>query len=758
MRLALNILRNRLPQKSLSVLHCKHVCQVSSPHARLFATTSAFYDEYLEKMRNIGIAAHIDSGKTTVTERLLFYTGKISKMHEVKGKDKVGATMDSMELERQRGITIQSAATHISWKGHPINIIDTPGHVDFTVEVERSLRVLDGAVLVICAVGGVQSQTYTVYRQMQRYNVPFIAFINKVDRMGANPHRCLTQLREKLNLNAAFMQIPVGLESESKGIIDIISRKTLYFEGDSGETIVEKPIPDNLVDIAEDKRNELIECVSNVDDELAEMFLVDEKPTDEQLHDAIRRATVARKFTPVFMGTALRNKGVQPVLDAVLKYLPNPAEVQNYALDNSKQDEEGKGERLLMNHERNSENPTVALAFKLEQSQFGQLTYLRMYQGSLERGDFIYNTRTGKRARASRLVQMHADKMEDVDQAYAGDICALFGVDCASGDTFVKDKKYKVSMESIHVPEPVVSMSLKLDVRDDSGKLSKALNRFTKEDPTFKVTWDDEAKERVVSGMGELHLEIYAQRIMNEYSLPVTLGKPTVAFRETIVQRIDFDYTHKRQSGGSGQYGRVIGYIEPLDPEHFTKIEFRDETKGPNFPKQYIPAVKKGMIEDVCETGILIGTKIRGFRIVIQDGAHHMVDSSEIAFKLAGQGAMKQVLENGALRVIEPIMRVEVTFPAEFQGVVAGSILKRKGEISDTDGTADLLNIHAEVPLNDMFGYATELRSLTEGKGEYTMEYSHYAPCREEVEDRLIQLYKEANEPVAQGKKSGKRR
>ncbi|XP_077970615.1 elongation factor G, mitochondrial-like isoform X2 [Styela clava] len=754
MRLVFNVLGRRLQQKGLSTLYCGSKLK----HAKLFATTSVNHDEFLRKMRNIGIAAHIDSGKTTVTERLLFYTGKISKMHEVKGKDKVGATMDSMELERQRGITIQSAATHITWKDHPINIIDTPGHVDFTVEVERALRVLDGAVLVICAVGGVQSQTYTVYRQMQRYNVPCIAFINKLDRMGANPHRCLMQLRDKLGHNAAFMQIPVGLESESTGIVDVISRKALYFEGESGENIVEKSIPDNLVDITEEKRNELIECVSNVDDELAEMFLVDKQPTDEQLYDAIRRATVARKFTPVFMGTALKNKGVQPVLDAIVKYLPDPSEVKNYALDNSKQDEEGKGERLLMNYERSFENPAVALAFKLEQSNFGQLTYLRIYQGGLERGDFIYNTRTGKKSRASRLVQMHADKMEDVNEVFAGDICALFGVDCASGDTFVKDKKYQVSMESIHVPEPVVSMSLKLDARDDSGKLSKALNRFTKEDPTFTVFWDQEARERVVSGMGELHLEIYAQRITSEYNLPVTLGKPTVAFRETIVQPVEFDYTHKRQSGGSGQYGRVIGYVEPLSPDNYTKIEFRDDTKGQNLPRQYIPAVKKGMIEDVCESGLLMGTKVRGFRIVIQDGAHHMVDSSEIAFKLAGQGAMKQVLEKGMIRIIEPIMRVEVTFPAEFQGEVTGSISKRKGVISDTDGVADLLSIHAQVPLNDMFGYATELRSLTEGKGEYTMEYSHYAPCRDEVEDRLIQKYKEENEPQVQNKKSGKRR
>lgn len=751
------VLARRLVSFQLSV---PPSCKVQTtgyflPSVRLFGTTSVHHDDLIQKMRNIGIAAHIDSGKTTVTERLLFYTGKITEMHEVKGKDKVGATMDSMELERQRGITIQSAATHVDWKDHPINIIDTPGHVDFTVEVERALRVLDGAVLVVCAVGGVQSQTFTVHRQMQRYNVPFVAFINKLDRLGANPHRCLTHMREKLGLNAAFLQIPIGLESESKGLVDVISRKALYFEGESGQDIVEKPIPDNLVEITEEKRREITECVSNVDEGLAEIFLLDEEPTESQLHDAIRRATVSRKFTPVLMGTALKNKGVQPLLDAVVKYLPNPQEVDNFAIDNA--DKESEQKRMLMNPERTLDHPFVSLAFKLEQSNYGQLTYLRVYQGGLKKGDSIFNTRTGRKSRASRVVRMHANKMEDVEEAKAGDICALFGVDCASGDTFVKNKKLELSMESIHVPDPVVSMALRLEGRDDSGKFTKALNRFTKEDPTFKVKWNEESRETIVSGMGELHLEIYAQRMKSEYNLSATLGKPTVAFRETLMSAMPFDYTHKRQSGGSGQFGRAIGYVEPLSPEKYTKIEFRDDTKGTNLPRQYIPAVEKGMIEDVCDEGPLMGAKVTGFRIVVQDGAHHLVDSSEIAFRLCGQGAMRQVLERASLHILEPIMRVEVTAPVEFQSLVAGSIVKRKGQIADTDGAADLVHILAEVPLNDMFGYATELRSLTEGKGEYTMEYSHYAPCREEVERSLIQSYVEANE-VKTAKKSGKRR
>ncbi|TRY58327.1 hypothetical protein DNTS_031771 [Danionella cerebrum] len=445
-----------------------------------------------EKIRNIGISAHIDSGKTTLTERVLFYTGRIAQMHEVKGKDGVGAVMDSMELERQRGITIQSAATYTMWKNHNINIIDTPGHVDFTIEVERSLRVLDGAVLVLCSVGGVQCQTLTVHRQMKRYNVPFLTFINKLDRLGANPDRCLQQLRDEV----CYTDIPPEMRAE-----------------------------------ATDRRQELVECLSNADDTLADMFLEERQPTVEDLKAAVHRTTICRTFTPVLVGSALKNKGVQPLLDAVLEYLPNPTEVQNYAIFNQEGDESTK---ILMDPTRNDTKPFVGLAFKLEAGRFGQLTYVRVYQGCLRKSEYIYNTRTSKRIRVQRLVRLHSDQMEDVDIVFAGDICALFGIDCASGDTFTAQNNSNISMESIHVPEPVISMSLRVANKNDTDKLAKAINRFTREDPTFRVYYDTESRETIISGMGELHLDIYSQRMEREYNCPCVLGKPKVAFRETL--------------------------------------------------------------------------------------------------------------------------------------------------------------------------------------------------------------------------------
>ncbi|CAK8698540.1 unnamed protein product [Clavelina lepadiformis] len=714
--------------------------------------------EVLKTMRNIGIAAHIDSGKTTVTERLLFYSGRIEAMHEVRGKDKVGATMDSMDLERERGITIQSAATHVTWKNHLINIIDTPGHVDFTVEVERALRVLDGAVLVICANGGVQSQTLTVNRQINRYNVPRLIFINKIDRLAANPYRCLMQIRSKLRHNAAFVHIPIGLENDTKGIVDIIRRKALYFEGSHGQDVVEKDIPDDLKAITEEKRTELIECVSNVDEPLAETFLLDEEPSIEELKAAIRRSVIARKFTPVLMGTALKNKGIQPLLDAVTEYLPDPSEVENYAFDDSVRDEDDRPTKVLMNPERSPDHVSVSLAFKIEQSKFGQLTYLRVYQGLVEKGENLFNVRTKKRVRTSRLVRIHANNLEDVNEAYAGDICALFGVDCSSGDTFVGKSKFGMAMESIFVPDPVVSMSLKVVGRDDSGKLSKALNRFSREDPTFKTYWDDEAKEMVVSGMGELHLEVYGQRIRNEYDLDVVLGKPNVAFRETITSSIDFDYTHKRQSGGAGQFGRLIGYIEPLPADQNTKLEFVNKTTGTNVPNCFMSAIEKGFLVDSTDKGPLIGAKMAGFRVVVEDGASHLVDSSEIAFRLCAQGAFQQAMDRGLKCILEPIMKVEVSVPHEFQGSVLASINKRKGMIVDQDSDSDYVVMNCDVSLNDMFGYATELRSITEGKGEYTMEFSRYQPCRNEVEEQLIRKYQEENAPKSTKKKAGRKR
>lgn len=694
----------------------------------------------LENIRNIGISAHIDSGKTTLTERILYYTGKIDKMHEVKGKDNVGATMDSMELERQRGITIQSAATYTVWKNHNINIIDTPGHVDFTVEVERALRVLDGAVLVLCAVGGVQSQTLTVNRQMKRYNVPCIAFINKLDRLGANPHKVLANVRSKLGHNAAFLQLPIEDEGNVKGIVDLIHKRSIYFNGDYGDDIEYGDVPDGMKQIVEEKRQELIEHVSNVDEKLGEMFLEEKTPSEQELIDAIRRCCISRTFTPVLLGTALKNKGVQPLLDAVLSYLPNPGEVENYALQVK---ENNNNEKVLLSPNRDGTNPFIALAFKLEAGRFGQLTYMRCYQGKLTKGDIIYNFRTSKKVRLSRLVRMHSNQMEDINEVYAGDIFALFGVDCASGDTFIMDKKLNLSLESIFVPDPVVSMAISPLNNKDRDNFSKAVARFTKEDPTFKFQYDQDSKETIVSGMGELHLEIYAQRMQKEYNCPVVLGKPKVAFRETIMSPFEFDYFHKKQHGGQGQYARVIGVLEPLPPNENTNLDFVDETSGPNVPKQFVPGIIKGF-KMMSEKGLYSGHRISGVRMRLLDGAHHIVDSSELAFILATQGAIKQAYEEAAWQILEPIMEVEAVVPIEFQGAVMGQFNKRSGIISGSEGTADWVTIYAEVPLNCMFGFAGELRSLTQGKGEFSMEYIRYSPTTPDTQEKVVMSYLES--------------
>ncbi|KAM3182842.1 elongation factor EF-G [Hymenolepis weldensis] len=686
-------------------------------HKRLNGTSSAPFD--ITKIRNIGISAHIDSGKTTV-----------------RGKDGVGAVMDSMELERQRGITIQSASTYTYWRGHTINLIDTPGHVDFTVEVERALRVLDGAVLILCAVGGVQSQTLTVDRQMKRYRVPNVAFINKVDRLDANPYRVIKQMRDKLRYHAAFVNIPIGLESKNIGIIDLLTEKAIYFDEPQGLTLRQEEIPKEMVAEAKDNRAEMIECLANADEEIGVAYLSETPLTVDQLKAGIRRATLAHKFTPVLVGTALKNRGVQPLMDAVVDYLPNPTEIQHYALS----EKDGEIEKVLLDASRDSAAPYLSLAFKLEASKFGQLTYTRVYQGCLRRGEFVRNTRTGKKLRVPRLGRMNVDTFEDLEAVYAGDIAALFGVDCASGDTLVAPNTpmENLSMESMFIPEPVVSMSITPVDKHNIDAFSKGLARFTKEDPTFRLRHDVESGQALVSGMGELHLEIYAQRLAREYNAPCVLGKPKVAFRETLLEPLEFDYLHKKQSGGAGQYGRVIGVLEPLPTEQNTQVLFSDETVGTNIPKNYVPAIETGF-RNVCESGgSLCGAKIVGVRFRLKDGAHHCVDSSDWAFQQAAEGAMRQAFERGKWTILEPIMLVECISPVEFHGQLLSSVTRRNGLIVESDVSDAHARVLAEVPLNDMFGYAGELRGLTEGKGEYTMEYSKYCPARSDTLEAVI--------------------
>ncbi|GAB5361471.1 hypothetical protein AAMO2058_000716000 [Amorphochlora amoebiformis] len=624
---------------------------------RWFSTSS----NEMEILRNIGISAHIDSGKTTLTERILFYTGRIADVHEVRGKDGVGAKMDSMELEREKGITIQSAATYVKWNDINVNIIDTPGHIDFTIEVERALRVLDGAILVLCSVGGVQSQSITVDKQMKRYNVPRIAFINKLDRVGASPFKVITQLRDVLRLNAAPVQIPIGLEGDHKGCVDIIRKKALYFEGEKGVDIREDEIPSGLENMVEEKRLELVEALADVDDDIAEAYLEDGEDgiSEELMVKAIRRQTIARTFVPVFMGSAFKNKGVQAVLDGVRDYLPNPKEVENFALDQSKDEEE-----TLLKSE--SKEKFVGLAFKLEKGRYGQLTYLRVYQGSLKKGQVIKMGGTNKTVKLPRIVRMHANEMEDVAEVGSGEIVAMFGVECSSGTTFC-DPSLDLTMTSIHVPEAVMSLAIKPKSTKDNDTFSKALNRFMFEDPTLRVEVDAETDETLISGMGELHLDIYCQRLEREYNCPVEVGRPKVSYRETLTSRADFSYLHKKQSGGSGQYGRVIGYLEPLPEDSKVSFEFANEMIGNAIPPEFIPAIEKGF-KEALEEGELSGSPIQGVRFALTDGQAHAVDSNEIAFRMATRGAFRQGFMNSNPIILEPIMKVDVEVPSEFQG------------------------------------------------------------------------------------------
>ncbi len=688
----------------------------------------------IERVRNIGISAHIDSGKTTLTERILYYTGRIHEIHEVRGKDGVGAKMDSMDLEREKGITIQSAATYCVWKDTNINIIDTPGHVDFTIEVERALRVLDGAILVLCSVSGVQSQSITVDRQMRRYKVPRLAFVNKMDRAGANYARVGAQLGEKLGHHQVMMQVPIGAEDRFIGIIDPIVGKAYYFDGENGEHVREEEVPAEYAEATKQARHDIIEGVANVDDLLAEKFVHDQPISSEELKAAVRRATIALKMTPVFCGSAYKNKGVQLLLDAVSDYLPNPKEVVNEALD-----QKNNEAKVVLSSD--PEKPFVGLAFKLEDGRYGQLTYLRIYQGHVSKGDFIYNQSNQRKVKVPRIVRMHANEMNDVEEAYGGDIVALFGVECASGDTFT-DGTVNYTMTSMFVPDAVISLAVAPKERAGQANFSKALNRFTKEDPTFRVHRDEESAQTIISGMGELHLEIYIERMKREYGCEVVAGKPQVAYRETITQRGDFAYTHKKQTGGSGQFGRVCGYLEPLPPDAVQRDEFVDDITGGAIPREFIPAVEKGFRE-ALKKGSLIGFPVTGVRYVINDGASHAVDSSEQAFKTAALMAFREGYEAAKPVILEPIMKVEVQAPEDFQGSVVGQLNQRRGTILSTENREGYVVAVAEVPLNAMFGYSTDLRSATQGKGEFTMEFARYSPVPRAEQEAMMKAYRE---------------
>ncbi|KAL8994677.1 MAG: hypothetical protein Q9188_007001 [Gyalolechia gomerana] len=681
----------------------------------------------LSRVRNIGIAAHIDSGKTTATERVLYYTGRIKSIHEVRGKDAVGAKMDSMDLEREKGITIQSAATFCDWlkiengkeEKYHINLIDTPGHIDFTIEVERALRVLDGAVMILCAVSGVQSQTITVDRQMRRYNVPRISFVNKMDRMGANPFKAIDQINHKLRIPAAAMQVPIGMEDGFKGVVDLIRMKAIYNEGLKGEIVRETDdIPSDVRKLATERRRKLIETLADVDDEIAELFLDEKEPTELQIKAAVRRATISLKFTPVFMGSALADTSVQPMLDGVCDYLPDPSEVENLALDRRREEAPVK----LVSY---NSLPFVGLAFKLEESNFGQLTYIRVYQGSLRKGLNVFNARTNKKVKVPRIVRMHSNEMEEVSEIGAGEICAVFGIECASGDTFT-DGTLGYSMTSMFVPESVISLSIKPKANKDLQNFSKAMSRFQREDPTFRVHVDSESNETIISGMGELHLDIYVERMRREYRVACETGQPQVAYRETLTQRVPFDHTLKKQTGGAGDFARVMGWMEPTGA--LEANQFSEEVKGGTISEKFLFACDKGF-QASCEKGPLIGHRVLGAKMVINDGATHMTDSSEMAFKNATQQAFRKAFAAGKPQILEPLMKTTITAPNEFQGNIVGLLNKRNAVISDTDIGPEDFTLYADCSLNSMFGFSTQLRAASQGKGEFSMEFSHYNPA-----------------------------
>ena len=687
----------------------------------------------LANLRNIGISAHIDSGKTTLSERILFYAGRIHRIQEVKGEG--GATMDYMDLERERGITITSAATTVNWdddKGvdHQINLIDTPGHVDFTVEVERSLRVLDGAVLVLCSVGGVQSQSMTVDRQMKRYHVPRLAFINKMDRTGANPLRVVQQVRDKLGCDPILMQLPIGKEDNFAGVVDLITMEAVYFDGNNGEKIRREAIPAEMQEEAKKYRHAMLESLSMYSDDLMELLLGEADVPESLIHDTVREAVQNQDATPVFMGSAYKNKGVQPLLDAIVRYLPSPLQKKVVAKNWTTPDEK-------FPLEADPSKPFVGMAFKLVDDPYGQLTFMRIYQGTLKKGDQMVNQRTSQRQRFSRIVRMHADKRAELDTASAGDIVAVIGCDAASGDTYAADPKY-CTLESMFIAEPVIKMAINVTTRDSGDKLSKALQRFSREDPTFRVTSDEETGDTLIAGMGELHLEIYVERIKREYKVEVEVGAPKVSYREAPMQAAEFNFKHKKQTGGSGQYAHIVGKFEPLPEDAPEVFEFENDVVQGRIPKEYIPSVEKGF-RAVLNKGPIAGFPIVGIKATLTDGSYHEVDSSDMAFQICAQNCFRETFMQTKPVLLEPVMKVEIEVPTTFQGPVAGNLTSRRGMILSSEISGNTAVIEGEVPLAETFGYSTDLRSLTQGQGTFSMEFSKYRRVPNSIQQEIIE-------------------
>ena len=688
----------------------------------------------LQNIRNIGISAHIDSGKTTLSERILYYTGRIHRMQDVHDGG-AGATMDHMDLEKERGITITSAATSVEWRDATINLIDTPGHVDFTVEVERSLRVLDGAILVLCAVGGVQAQSLTIDRQMRRYRVPRLAFINKMDRAGGNPYKVVEQIREKLGCDAVLLQLPIGSEADFRGVVDLVRQEALYFDGPNGETVRREAVPADMVEEAAAARRRLIEALSMYSDELLERLLAEEPVSLELVDGVVRQATLTQQLTPVLLGSAYRNKGVQPLLDAVVRYLPSPLDCPLTARAHHDPHREVP---LVADPLR----PTVAMAFKIVEDPYGTLTFMRIYQGGFVKGETYHNQRTGRKERFGRIVRMHADQREDVESATAGDIVAVLGLDATSGDTYAAQYPY-CTLQSMYVPEPVIQMAIAPAVRDGADRLAKALRRFSREDPTLRISTDDETGETLIAGMGELHLEIYVERIRREFDVAVEVGAPKVNYREAPTQACQFVTRHKKQTGGSGQFAHIVGRMEPLPEDAEEPFAFEDEVRGGRIPKQFIPAIEKGFRQSIHK-GPVAGYPVVRLKVVVEDGSYHEVDSSEMAFQICARTAMRENFSRTRPVLLEPVMKIEIECPGQFQGAVVGNLVARRGTVLAADMDGPGVRIEGEVPLAETFGYSTDLRSMTQGQGTFTMEFARYRRLPPSIEREVIAARKPA--------------